>query len=39
VSTNNSASLVEAGVDVLVAGNAVFKSSDPKLTIERLKAL
>jgi len=37
VDTSNAASLVEAGVDVLVAGNAVFGSSDPAGTIHRLK--
>jgi ribulose-phosphate 3-epimerase len=39
VDTSNAASLVEAGVDVLVAGNAVFGSSDPAGTIHRLKNL
>ena len=31
--------LVEAGVDVLVAGSYVFKSEDPVATISSLKAL
>ena len=31
--------LVEAGVDVLVAGSYVFKSEDPIATISSLKAL
>ena len=31
--------LLEAGADVLVAGNFVFKSSDPLATIKSLKAL
>lgn len=31
--------LIEAGADVLVAGNFVFKSPDPKATIQALKAL
>lgn len=31
--------LVEAGADVLVAGNYVFKAADPKQMIHRLKAL
>jgi len=39
VDTSNAATLVEAGVDVLVAGNAVFSSSDPAGTIHRLKNL
>ncbi len=37
VSLNNAASIVQAGADVLVAGNAVFKSSDPLATITALK--
>jgi ribulose-phosphate 3-epimerase len=37
VGIDNSKLLVEAGVDVLVAGNAVFKSPDPKKTIKILK--
>lgn len=37
VSTENAAALVQAGADILVAGSAVFKSSDPKKTIEELK--
>ena len=37
--TSNAATLVQAGVDVLVAGNAVFSSSDPAGTISRLKNL
>ncbi len=39
VDTSNAATLVQAGVDVLVAGNAVFSSSDPAGTISRLKNL
>jgi len=39
IDTTNAASLVEAGVNVLVAGNAVFKSPDPAETIKRLKEL
>lgn len=31
--------LVDAGVDVLVSGNAVFASADPEATIRRLKSL
>lgn len=36
VTTANSAILFEAGADCLVAGSAVFNSSDPKRTIEEL---
>ena len=39
VSLDNAKSIVEAGVDVLVAGNSVFKSADPKGVIGQLKAL
>ena len=38
VNTQNAASLYEAGADVLVAGNAVFKSENPETTIHDLKA-
>ena len=37
VSLNNAANLVEAGVDILVAGSTVFKSDDPTSTIDKLK--
>ncbi|HYM94461.1 MAG TPA: ribulose-phosphate 3-epimerase [Chitinophagaceae bacterium] len=37
VTVNNAAEIVKAGADVLVAGNAVFKSADPKETIKQLK--
>ena len=37
VSIDNYKELVETGVDVLVAGNAVFKSGDPVETIKALK--
>jgi len=37
IDTTNAAALVEAGVDVLVAGNAIFSSSDPQETIRKLK--
>jgi ribulose-phosphate 3-epimerase len=37
VNTENAASLFEAGADILVAGNAVFKSEDPEETIRILK--
>lgn len=39
IDTGNAAKLVSAGVDVLVAGNSVFSSKDPKETIRRLKEL
>ncbi|MBS1659426.1 MAG: ribulose-phosphate 3-epimerase [Bacteroidetes bacterium] len=37
VSTENAASIVKAGADVLVAGSNVFQSNDPKATIHTLK--
>jgi ribulose-phosphate 3-epimerase len=37
VDTTNAQTLVEAGVNVLVAGNAVFSSPDPEVTIRKLK--
>lgn len=37
VNLHNAASLVTAGADVLVAGNAVFKSENPTETIRQLK--
>ena len=37
VSLTNAKKLTETGADVLVAGNAVFKSDDPVDTIEKLK--
>jgi ribulose-phosphate 3-epimerase len=37
VNLQNAASLVAAGADVLVAGNAVFKSENPTETIRQLK--
>jgi ribulose-phosphate 3-epimerase len=39
VSLENAKQIIEAGADVLVAGNAVFKSADPKQTIHQLKTL
>lgn len=39
VSLKNAAEIVQAGADVLVAGNAVFSSPDPKETIDLLKAV
>jgi len=38
VNTVNAPLLYEAGADVLVAGNAVFKSADPVATIAQLKS-
>ncbi len=37
VGLQNAEEVLKAGADVLVAGSAVFKSDDPKQTIERLK--
>jgi ribulose-phosphate 3-epimerase len=39
VTLENAKDLIVAGVDVLVAGNTVFKSKDPSDTIRRLKAI
>jgi ribulose-phosphate 3-epimerase len=39
VNQQNAKPLLEAGADVLVAGNFVFSSSDPKEVIRKLKAL
>ena len=39
IDTVNSAKLIDAGVNVLVAGNSVFSSDDPEATIGRLKSL
>ena len=39
VNQQNAARLIEAGADVLVAGNFVFSSPNPKEVIERLKSL
>jgi ribulose-phosphate 3-epimerase len=39
IDTTNSARLIDAGVNVLVAGNSVFSSDDPEETIRRLKNL
>lgn len=39
VSLNNAKKLIEAGADVLVAGNAVFGAENPLETIAQLKAL
>jgi ribulose-phosphate 3-epimerase len=37
VTVENAGSIIAAGADVLVAGNTVFKSGDPKETIKQLK--
>jgi ribulose-phosphate 3-epimerase len=39
VTVANAQEIVDAGADVLVAGNTVFKAKDPKGTISRLKQL
>ncbi len=39
IGTDNASSLIQSGVNVLVAGNSVFNSPDPLKTIERLKLL
>ncbi|HEY6503246.1 MAG TPA: ribulose-phosphate 3-epimerase [Chitinophagaceae bacterium] len=39
VTVQNAGSIIAAGADVLVAGNTVFKSKDPKATITQLKKL
>ena len=37
VNTENASKLINAGADVLVAGNSVFKSNNPTETIKKLK--
>lgn len=39
VTLENASSIIAAGADVLVAGNTVFRSADPKATIAQLKKL
>jgi len=39
VTIENAHGLLHAGADVLVAGNTVFKSADPKAVIQKLKQL
>lgn len=39
VTLDNAETIIKAGAHVLVAGNTVFKSADPKATISKLKAL
>ncbi len=39
VTLENAGTIVAGGADVLVAGNTVFSSQDPKATIAQLKKL
>jgi ribulose-phosphate 3-epimerase len=39
VTLDNAKIILEAGADVLVAGNTVFSSADPKKTIRQLKSI
>jgi ribulose-phosphate 3-epimerase len=39
IDTTNSAKLIDSGVNVLVAGNSIFNSTDPAGTIRKLKRL
>jgi len=39
ITLDNAPAIVQAGADVLVAGNTVFKSKDPKATIAQLKKI
>ncbi|MEI7965448.1 MAG: ribulose-phosphate 3-epimerase [Chitinophagaceae bacterium] len=39
VTLDNAKAILEAGADVLVAGNTVFRSADPRATIAALKSL
>ena len=39
ITEENARDVVNAGADVLVAGSTVFKSKDPKKTIEFLKSI
>ncbi len=39
VSLQNAKELMDAGADVLVAGNAIFSTADPKETIRKFKAI
>ena len=39
VTLENASSIVQAGADVLVAGNTVFRSSNPAATIAQLRAV
>jgi len=39
ISLDNAAEILKAGADVLVAGSSIFKSENPKETIEKMKKL
>ena len=39
IDTTNAAKLIDSGVNVLVAGNSIFNSTDPAATIRKLKRL
>jgi ribulose-phosphate 3-epimerase len=39
VGLHNAESLLSAGADVLVAGNAIFKTADPKTTMQQFKTI
>jgi ribulose-phosphate 3-epimerase len=39
VTLDNAKQIIEAGADILVAGNTVFKSADPKEAIKKLKGI
>jgi ribulose-phosphate 3-epimerase len=39
ISTGNTAALVDAGADILVAGSFIFGSDDPAATIREIKAI
>jgi ribulose-phosphate 3-epimerase len=39
ISLKNAADIIKAGADILVAGNSIFSSEDPKETIEKMKEL
>ncbi len=38
ITLENAKQIAEAGANVLVAGNTIFSSKDPKATIKKLKA-
>jgi ribulose-phosphate 3-epimerase len=39
ITLQNAHDIIKAGADVLVAGNTIFKSPDPKATIAQLKKI
>lgn len=39
ISLENAAEIVHVGADILVAGSSIFKADDPKLMIEKFKAI